>query len=244
MPASEARIAANRENSKRSTGPTTEEGKVRSRANSLKHGLTGAGVVLVEADAAEVERRSASFAIELNAVGEVGQALARRAALNSVRMERAADQQEAALLEHVREVEEVFEAPEGLDEAEIARLRRQSARRSMFDDSKEAVLARKYEAAAERSFFRCIKELREREEAGAAEAATETEAASRQQTEAILASIFQRKAQIQAMDDESDGFDAFMDRLERKYSSSPANSPQTAAMAGMIDLPIGVPPRR
>ncbi len=39
-PASEARIQANRENAKKSTGPRTESGKAASRRNALKHGLT------------------------------------------------------------------------------------------------------------------------------------------------------------------------------------------------------------
>ena len=90
----------------------------RSRANALKHGLTGAGIVLPEADAAEVERRAAAFAAETNASGEIGQALARLAALNSVRIERGADQQTAALAEHVRRVEAEFVPPEGVDEAD------------------------------------------------------------------------------------------------------------------------------
>ena len=37
---SEARLAANRRNAQRSTGPATAGGKARSRANALKHGLT------------------------------------------------------------------------------------------------------------------------------------------------------------------------------------------------------------
>jgi hypothetical protein len=156
MPASEAQIRANQRNCAHSTGPRTSEGKENSRANSLKHGLTGAGIVLPEADAAEVRRRAAAFAAETNASGDIGHALARRAALSSVRMERGADQQTAALSEHVRKVEADFVPPEGVDDVEAARLRTEAVRRAMFDPSREAVLARKYEAAAERGFFRAL----------------------------------------------------------------------------------------
>ena len=43
--ASEAQIRANRQNSLKSTGPTTDAGKRRSRANALKHGLCASVVV-------------------------------------------------------------------------------------------------------------------------------------------------------------------------------------------------------
>ena len=157
--ASEAQIRANQQNAQRSTGPKTPEGKEQSRKNALKHGLTGAGVVLPEADAAEVERRAVAFAEELLAVGEVEKALARLAALNSVRAERGANQRTAALSERVRKVNAEFVAPEGASEAEAAQLRDEACRRAMFDPSKEAELARKYEAAAERGFLRALKEL-------------------------------------------------------------------------------------
>lgn len=163
MPTSDARIEANRKNAAKSSGPKTAEGKGASRRNSLKHGLTGAGVVLVEADSAEVARRSEKFAGELCAVGEVGEALARRAALHSVRMERAVDQQTASLTAHVRQVEADFVAPEGLSDAEAEKLKAEAVRIAMFDASREATLARRYEAEAERGFYKALKQLRQME---------------------------------------------------------------------------------
>ena len=159
--ATEAQILANKANAAKSKGPTSPEGKMQSRTNSLKHGLTGAGIVLPERDTAEVHRRADAFAQELFADGELEHALVRRLALHSLRMERAADQQTSALSEHIRQVEAEFVAPAGLDEAQVARLRAEASRRAMFDTSKEATLARKYEAASERSFYRALKELRE-----------------------------------------------------------------------------------
>src|SRR5206468_6792734 len=130
---------------------------------------------------------------------------ARRAALNSVRMERGADQQTAALSEHVRKVEADFVPPEGVDEAESARLRSEAVRRAMFDPSKEATLARKYEAAAERAFFRCLKELRLMERKAKAE--------REQEVEVMMASIL---AAREAEAREGAEIDAFLDEMERK----------------------------
>ena len=161
MPATAAQIAANQRNAKRSQGPVTSEGKERSRQNSLKHGLTGEGIVLTAEDAAEVERRAAAFQDELNPSGEIGRTLVRRAAVCSVRMDRGVEQETAALSERVRRAEAEFVAPEGVDAEEADRLRAEAGRRAMFDPSKEATLARKYEAAAERGFFRALKELRQ-----------------------------------------------------------------------------------
>ena len=44
----------------------------------------------------------------------------------------------------------------------LARLRAEAGDRALFDPSKEATLARRYEAAAERGFFKALKELRHR----------------------------------------------------------------------------------
>ncbi len=45
---SEKRLAANRRNALRSTGPRTSEGKARSRLNAIKHGLSASIPALVE----------------------------------------------------------------------------------------------------------------------------------------------------------------------------------------------------
>jgi hypothetical protein len=159
MPASEAQIRANQANSTRSTGPS-EPGKIRSRANSLKHGLTGAGVVLLEEDVSEVERLSLSFEKEFDADGEAGRALARRMAVLAVRMDRCVLQDFATSAENVRKALDEFIPPEGVDAQTAERLRVEAGEIALFDPSKPACLARKYEAAAERGFFRAIKELR------------------------------------------------------------------------------------
>jgi hypothetical protein len=160
MPASPAQILANQANSARSTGPRTSEGKENSRQNALKHGLTGAGVVLPVEDAAEVERRVASFRAELQPSSSVGLTLVRRAATLAVRMEKCADRELADTAERVARAMIEFEPPEGISEAESNRLRAEAGRAASFDPSQQACLARRYEAAAERGFYRALKELR------------------------------------------------------------------------------------
>jgi hypothetical protein len=181
MPASEAQIRANRANSAKSTGPTSTQGKMASRANSYKHGLTGQGAVLPELEDAEVDRRAEALLNEFRAPGELGAALVHQAALMSVRMEMCARHLNRATTARVRQALAEYDVPEGISEAEFERLRLEVSDRVLFDTSKEGLLARKYAAAAERSFYRALKELRL--------LAKEAKAASEAKTDQIMASI-------------------------------------------------------
>jgi hypothetical protein len=159
MPASEAQLKANLANATRSTGPKSSSGKETSRANSYKHGLTGSGIVLPEREAAEVKRRYDSFSATVKPVNEIDAAIVLHAARSSVRMEMCASYRTAMLTERVQKALADYDVSEGLDEAALSKLRHQVSTRAMFDSSPEATLALKYEAATERSFFRCMKEL-------------------------------------------------------------------------------------
>ena len=181
MPASEAQIRANRENSLKSCGPRTREGKEKSRANALKHGLTGEGVALTNEDAAEVERMFAAFEADFRPSDEMGRLLIRRMATCGVRMERSVLQETASLSERVLAAQAEAEA-NGEDPVE-------AGHRAMFDPSKEATLARRYEAAAERGFFRALKEFRQlNKEAKGPDVKAEIEATRKQMGQ--LASFF------------------------------------------------------
>ena len=109
MIASEARIAANRANAQRSKGPVTTEGKERSRANGLKHGMAGRGVVIPEDDLGEIERRVEALEADLNPQSALGVILIRKMALFSVRLERGARQESAALNYRVRHAADDFD---------------------------------------------------------------------------------------------------------------------------------------
>jgi hypothetical protein len=117
MQTSEARRLANIANAARSTGPRTISGRNRSAQNSLKHGLTGAGVVVHEQDKDEIERRVEALTADLNPRSELGAALVRQMAVLSVRMERGARQESAAIAARVRHAADDFDEAR-FDEAE------------------------------------------------------------------------------------------------------------------------------
>ncbi len=105
MPASDAQIIANRRNAALSTGPTSAEGKERSRRNALKHGLA-ATVVVPEEQAGEVALRVAMLQESL-APDDDGFALilAERAGYLSMRLKRCYVHEEAMIARRVRDAQ-------------------------------------------------------------------------------------------------------------------------------------------
>ena len=129
MICSEARLAANRMNALRSTGPRTAAGKAVARMNAWKHGMAAAADRFGSADDEgrddrAVARRAAGIVRDAGARGEMADVLARRAAILSVRMERAAEQASAAATTRARAARERFDAERiaavlaGIDAAE------------------------------------------------------------------------------------------------------------------------------
>ena len=112
---SEARIRANRLNAQKSTGPKTERGKERSRANAVKHGLTGEGLALPTEDAAEVERRFLAVQEEMAPQTVIGAFLAHRVALMTVRSQRAASHEAAVLKTKIRRAATDFDEARNAD---------------------------------------------------------------------------------------------------------------------------------
>jgi hypothetical protein len=109
MPTSEARSAASRLNGSKSVGPTSTRGREISSRNSLKHGLSGQGIVIAEVDETEVERRKTVLLQEMAPISTMGVILVSQMALLSVRMERCAEQEIAAVASRVRNAASEFD---------------------------------------------------------------------------------------------------------------------------------------
>ena len=114
MACSPAQLEANRRNGALSRGPLNSNTKAVSRRNSLKHGLTGAGIVLPEEDAQEVERRLVAMEEELRPTGGVERELVKRVALMTVRLDRSAEHEAKAISHRMRHAVADF------DEARLA----------------------------------------------------------------------------------------------------------------------------
>lgn len=86
---SDQQLEANCTNALLSTGPKTEEGRQRSRANARRHGLTGQVTTMDEEDRAAHDQFSAALIQNLAPEGAMETQLAQRIATDSWRLNRA-----------------------------------------------------------------------------------------------------------------------------------------------------------
>src|ERR1039457_6281252 len=82
-------IKANRRNALKSTGPTTPEGKVRSRCNAVRHGLTAETVIAKLEDAEDYQAFEAAVIADYDAESAVERELVLRLASVLWRLRRA-----------------------------------------------------------------------------------------------------------------------------------------------------------
>ncbi len=82
-------IEANRRNARKSTGPTTEEGKQRSRCNGIRHGLTAETVIGALEDAEDYRTFEATIIADYDAQSAVERELVLRLASLLWRLRRA-----------------------------------------------------------------------------------------------------------------------------------------------------------
>jgi hypothetical protein len=109
MPCSEAKLAANRLNGAKSRGPLSPQTKEISRRGSLKHGLTGQGIVTPEGVAEEIQSRVEALTADMKPMSPAGIILIAQMATCSVRMETAVEQEAAAIARNVRHAADVFD---------------------------------------------------------------------------------------------------------------------------------------
>ena len=106
-------IDANRRNACNSTGPTTEEGKRRSRCNAVRHGLTAETVIGALEDAKDYQAFEAAIIADYDAQSAVERELVLRLASLLWRLRRATTM-ETGLLEiqadHLRQVRQISPA--------------------------------------------------------------------------------------------------------------------------------------
>jgi hypothetical protein len=94
---SDARIAANRANARKSTGPKTQAGKAASRRNALRHGLAAEHVLTFDEDAEDFARFAGEMRGSLAPAGEAEMSLCDRIVMGTWRLRRVWRQEAAAL---------------------------------------------------------------------------------------------------------------------------------------------------
>ena len=118
---SDKKLEANRQNSLKSTGPTSIEGKARSAMNALKHGLTAEQIVLPNEDPEAYDALRQKW-LDDYPDADAGQlALIEIAVRNIWMLDRAARHKRAMSAKHMRHAADAFDCEEQIRAEEIGR---------------------------------------------------------------------------------------------------------------------------
>lgn len=151
--ASELQVRANARNAQRSTGPRTDEGKATAARNALRHGLSGAAVLLPQEDAEPLAALQDALRFDLQPCGPVEELLFDRVVAAAWRLRRA----------YLVERGVLERGDDQYDFSDNQKSLTQQLRRKFEDACQKAdalgKLAR-YENALERGMHRALAELR------------------------------------------------------------------------------------
>jgi hypothetical protein len=114
-------IEANRRNSLYSTGPRSPEGKAIARANALKHGVAGAGVVLPDDEAETIAERRAEWHSSLRPGNALEEWIGDQVVVASVQIERIQHQERTLRAELARRAEDAWDDDRRLAAEVLAR---------------------------------------------------------------------------------------------------------------------------
>jgi hypothetical protein len=158
---SEKRIAANRRNARRSTGPKTPEGKARSSRNARKHGLLSKDITLPEENPEDFRQLLQAYCDDLQPVGETEEFLVHEIATCQWRLERARRSDTGlwrAQMSKVREYSSTEYDPKDHDDTIC--LEGLAFYRASHTFSQQA----RYEATIRRAYYRALDDLRRRQD--------------------------------------------------------------------------------
>ena len=161
---SEARVAANRRNAAKSTGPRTTEGKAVVAQNAVKHGLWARQAVLRNEDPQEFELHRSRMLRKLAPDGPEEEAMAERIVGLWWRLKRAERMQDEALdylIEADRGDDWVKCCRENRDPSARAELSLRAGGRTRLRRDKDPRPATMHERRIESSLYRTMKELRQ-----------------------------------------------------------------------------------
>jgi hypothetical protein len=158
---SEKRIAANRKNARRSTGPKTPEGKARSSRNARKHGLLSKDITLPEENPGDFRQLLQAYCDDLQPVGETEEFLVHEIATCQWRLERARRSDTGLWWSQMSEVRRYsstqYDANNHNDTIYLEGLAFNRASHTFTQQAR-------YEGAIRRAYYRALDDLRRRQD--------------------------------------------------------------------------------